>query len=106
VFSQPQIEDLFKRYVVVRLYCDTVPPGAEQVPDAAGAVRLRKEKFNNEALPFYAIVRPTGGEGEFETVRVYGEGLIRDVDAFARFLREPLEGGKPPPGSPPAMAKR
>ena len=104
MFSQPQIEDLLKRYVVVLLYCDTVPPGG-QVPDAAGAVRLRKEKFNNEALPFYAIVRPTGGEG-FETVRVYGEGLIRDVDAFARFLREPLEGAPPSPAPPGPVAKR
>jgi hypothetical protein len=106
VFSQPQIEDLFKRYVVVRLYCDTVPPGDKQVPDAAGAVRLRNEKFHNEALPFYAIVRPTGGEGEFETVRVYGEGLIRDPDSFARFLREPLEGPSPAPTSPTVTAKR
>ena len=106
MFSQPQIKELFNRYVVLRLYTGkTIPPGIDQDPDGPGAVRLRFDKFNNEALPFYAIVRPTGGDG-FETVRVYGEGLIRDVDAVARFLREPLEGAPPTPGAPGPVAKR
>jgi hypothetical protein len=43
-------------------------------------------------LPYYAIVQPTG-DG-FDTVGTWGDGsngLIRNVDQFAQFLREPLE---------------
>jgi hypothetical protein len=84
VFSRPEVKAAFRRHVLLRLYADTTPAGVDQDPPPAGAVELREKKFGTAALPLYAIVRPTG-DG-FEVVRKDEQGLIRDVDAFVKFL--------------------
>ena len=74
----------FSRHVLLRLYTDRTPAGVEQDPPPEGAVQLRDTAFGTAALPLYALARPT--EQGFEIVRKDDQGLIRDVDAFVRFL--------------------
>ena len=89
MFSQPQIEQLFDKFVTVRLHTDKVPDGTQQVPDAAGALGLRDDKFRNFALPYYVIVRVKGKT--LERIAYYEQGLINDAGEFAGFLRAALE---------------
>lgn len=89
MFSQPQIEQLFSKFVTVRLHTDKVPTGVVQVPDAQGAQELRDEKFKNFALPYYVVVRVKGKT--LERVAYYEKGLINDPGEFAEFLRQALE---------------
>lgn len=88
MFSQPRIEQLFSKFVTVRLHTDKVPAGVQQVPDAAGAQELRDEKFKNFALPYYVIVRVKGKT--LERVAFYEKGLINDPNEFAEFLTSAL----------------
>jgi hypothetical protein len=89
VFSQPQIETMFQKFVTVRLHTDKVPAGVPQVPDAAGAQGLRDEKFKNFALPYYVVVRVKGKT--LERIGFYDKGVINDPAEFAGFLQSTLE---------------
>jgi hypothetical protein len=85
VFSQPQVEQEFKNFVTVQLHTDKVPPGVNQVPDAADATVLRDEKFNNFALPYYVVVRVKGKV--LERTGYYDKGVINNSAEFVRFLQ-------------------
>jgi hypothetical protein len=89
VFSQPQIEEQFKKFVTVRLHTDKVPAGVAQVPDAAGAAEFRDEKFANIALPYYVVVRVKGKT--LERLGFFDKGVINDPSEFAGFLQSTLE---------------
>jgi hypothetical protein len=86
VFSQPKIEELFRRYVTVRLHADRVPAGTTQVPDPAGARAFRDEKLKNNALPYYVVLQPEG-KTLYKTA-FYPNPLIKDVKEFADFLEK------------------
>jgi uncharacterized protein YyaL (SSP411 family) len=86
VFSQPKIEELFHRYVTVRLHTDRVPDGTTQVPDAAGARAFRDDKLGNGALPYYVVLQPEG-KTLYKTA-FYPNPLIKDVKEFADFLEK------------------
>jgi hypothetical protein len=88
VLSQPKVEEIFRKFVTVRLHTDRVPAGVKQVPDAQGSLEFRNEKFKNYALPYYVIVKPRGKT--LEKVAFYEQGLISDVDEFAAFLEKAL----------------
>ena len=88
MFSQPQIEQMFTKFVTVRLHTDKVPTGVTQVPDARGAQELRDDKFKNFALPYYVIVRVKGKT--LERVAFYEKGLINDPTEFTGFLNSAL----------------
>lgn len=88
MFSQPQIEEIFKQFVTVRLHTDRVPTGVTQVPDAEDAYRLRDEKFQNFALPYYVVVRVKGNT--LERLAVYDKGVIDDSAEFAAWLQKAL----------------
>jgi hypothetical protein len=92
VLSQPKIEELFHKFVTVRLHTDRVPAGVTQVPDAQGSAELRTEKFKNSALPYYVVVVPRGNT--LEKVAVYDQGLIDSPEEFADFLNKALEAAK------------
>jgi hypothetical protein len=89
VFSKPQVEEEFKKFVTVRLHTDKVPVGVTQVPDAAGAQAFRDEKFNNIALPYYVVVRVKGKT--LERVGFYDKGVINDPSEFVKFLQSSQE---------------
>ncbi|MFQ3593513.1 MAG: cytochrome c biogenesis protein CcdA [Gemmataceae bacterium] len=90
IFSRPEIQARFARHVLVQLYADQLPAGLRQSPDVAGAVKLRSEIFQSDALPLYALLRPTS-DG-FEVVSRYGmnKGIIdpADIPAFIAFLEQ------------------
>ncbi len=89
MFSKPAIQDLFRRYVLVRLYTDRVPPAYQSESNADENRQLLQEKFGTAQSPFYVLLRPTS-DGQFEIVNHYDEGKINNVEGFARFLKEPL----------------
>lgn len=99
VFPKPEVKDLFKKYVRVQLYTDTVPKGfyakaeddEKREKDATANLEFQKKAFGKEVLPLYVIVRPAEG-GAFETVGVYDEGKINNVGKFVEFLSKPLDG--------------
>ena len=78
------LKEAFSKHVLLKLYTDTVPRGIEQTPDAKGAVELRGDRFGSEALPLYALLRPTGKS--FEIVWKDEQGLISDVPAFIKAI--------------------
>jgi hypothetical protein len=90
VFSKPDIEKLFSRYVTVRLHADRVPDGTTQVPDALGAREFRNQKLQNTALPYYVVLQPQG-KTLYKTA-VYPNPLIpSDGKEFAEFLEKYAE---------------
>lgn len=102
VFSKPEFQALFKKYLVVQIYTDSVPDNlyAADVRAKFGADTARpeqdakvNEEFENKAfgtlqLPLYVILEPQP-DGKVNVVRVYDEGRINNESAFAEFLRDP-----------------
>jgi hypothetical protein len=93
VFSQPKIEKLFQEFVTVRLFVGKVPAGLEQVPDGDGTEKFRNEKLRNEALPYYVVLKPKGGN-VLRKISFYEKGKIGSVDEFADFLEKSLAAAK------------
>ncbi len=89
IFPRPDIRELLSQYVLLRLYCDTVPPGFAPNTNGPDNQRFRDEAFKSAQLPLYVIIKPTGGK--FETIAIYPEGKINFPDKFAEFLRQPLK---------------
>lgn len=78
VFSLPEVQDLFGRFVLVRLYTD----GPDQVH--ADNLKFEQTRFNTIALPFYAIFSPD------DRVLATFPGLTRDRSEFIDFLKKGL----------------
>ncbi len=85
----PSIKELLRRYVLVELYADRLPAGSRSPTTAEENRQLRDEAFHDARLPLYVILRPTA-DGKYQEISRFDEGKIISVDAFARFLREPL----------------
>jgi thiol:disulfide interchange protein DsbD len=105
VFPNPEIQQLLKRYRLVKMYTDIVPEGyysaavrsrfgkstERQKRDAAANLDFQRAAFNTEQLPLYAVLEPRP-EGDIKVVARYDEGKINDPAAFVTFLRRPLDG--------------
>jgi thiol:disulfide interchange protein len=95
VFSQPRVRQQLERYVIVKLYTDTVPENlfdddvtkSQQDAEANENLQFQRERFQDERLPLYVIVEPDGKDGWREVAR-YDEGKINNAKAFAKFLRD------------------
>jgi Thioredoxin-like len=99
VFSKAEIQKLFKPYVLVRLYCDTIPvkyyapedrlaaAAGRRQTDATINSEFEKTIFNTAELPLYAILEPLP-DGRIKVLNQYG-GLIRSDAEFAEFLKQP-----------------
>jgi thiol:disulfide interchange protein len=91
VFIKPEVKDLLRRYVLVHLYTDNVPPEYHSTMTGAQYHDLQAQ-FGNDQLPLYVIVRPTD-KGRYEVVgRPYDEGKINNIAGFTQFLHDPLAG--------------
>jgi thiol:disulfide interchange protein len=102
VFPKPEIQQLFKSYLLVKLYTDTIPPkfySPEERPslskerqerDAEVNRLFEKSAFDSEQLPLYVILEPQLDD-TIKVVGIYHEGRIMDQSAFAAFLRKPQE---------------
>jgi thiol:disulfide interchange protein len=75
IFPLPEVQDLFGRFVLVRLYTDGNGPEYE------ANLRFEQERFGTIALPFYAIISP-----QDETLATF-PGLTRNRLEFIEFLR-------------------
>lgn len=103
MFSKPEFKELFASYHLVQIYTDVVPNHlysrrlrakfgnsvARQEEDAEANRDFQEKAFGTEQLPLYVILEPLPN-GRIEW-RSYAEGKINNEEAFARFLREPLE---------------
>ncbi|GAB4251867.1 MAG: cytochrome c biogenesis protein CcdA [Acidobacteriota bacterium] len=78
VFPRPEVQELFGRYVLVRLYTDGGRPEHEE------NLRFEQERFATIALPFYAVMSPD------DEVLVTFPGLTRNPEEFVAFLEEGL----------------
>jgi thiol:disulfide interchange protein DsbD len=105
VFIKPEIKELFRKYVLVKLYTDRVPnqyytpeeqssfgdSTEQQKADAAKNQNFKTDTFNDIRLPLYVILQPLPGGG-FKEVSRYDEGKINDPKKFELFLRRALKG--------------
>lgn len=78
IFERPEIQALFRGYVLVHLFTDGGP-------NAEANQRLQAEKFGTVALPYYVLMRSDGS-----VIASHG-GIQRNPAAFAEFLRKGLE---------------
>jgi len=77
IFARPRVQQLLRRFVLVRLYTDSGPHHLENQ-------QLQEERFGSVALPLYVIVSPAGEE------LARAPYTPREED-FVRFLREGWE---------------
>jgi hypothetical protein len=91
VFSQRKVKELLNRFVLVDLYTDVIPPKYLPTTTPEENRTFQNAEFGTTQLPLYVIVRPRA-DGTFEKLASYEEGKINDPDAFAHFLRKPLNG--------------
>ena len=77
VFEEPPVKELFKEFVLVRLYTDAGENHREYQ-------KMEVERFNTAALPFYVILTPD----DKEITRF--PGMDTDVSKFVNFLKEGL----------------
>ncbi len=78
IFPQPEVQELFGRYILVRLYTD----GTEAIHDANR--KMEEERFSTIALPFYALISP-----DDEPIATF-PGLTRNKQEFVQFLKKGL----------------
>ncbi len=78
IFTLPEVQKLFDRYVLVRLYTDGTKPEHDRNR------RMEEERFSTIALPFYALISP-----DDKTIASF-PGLTRDKAEFVRFLESGL----------------
>jgi thiol:disulfide interchange protein DsbD len=105
VFSKPEFKRLFQSYKLVQLYTDEVPNAfytpalqaqfgndtTRQRDDAHANLKFQREAFGTEQLPLYVILKPQA-DGKIAILGRYDEGKINDEAAFAKFLKDPIEG--------------
>ena len=98
IFPRAEVKDLLKKYRLVQLYTDTIPPEFyEAAPplkkreeDAQANLTFQKKVFGNEQLPLYVLLRPEPGAkgSRVEILAVYDEGKINSVESFVAFLKK------------------
>lgn len=84
IFVLPEVQTLFRQFVLVRLYTDGREPEHEE------NLRFEQTRFGTIALPLYAIISP----GD-EIIATF-PGLTRNKHEFLEFLRKGLDKGPAP----------
>jgi hypothetical protein len=83
IFPKPEVSELLKKYVRVRLYTDGRKTD-EMKRQSQQNRELQQSRYNTAALPFYAILSSDGKDiANFPA-------MTRDPRQFARFLRKGL----------------
>ena len=75
MFTKPEVKRELGNYVLVRLYTDGEGEPYEDFQ------KMQEERFSTVALPFYAVITPTG-----EKIKTF-PGLTRNEDEFTQFLQ-------------------
>jgi thiol:disulfide interchange protein DsbD len=76
VFNKPDVQDIFKDYVLARLYTDDNTPLSDSNRD------MEENRFSTIALPFYVILSP-----EDKPLNTF-PGYTPDREAFKTFLNQ------------------
>jgi len=84
MFTRKEVEELLKHYVVVKLYTDAENTEEEKARSKRNA-KEQEKRFNQNTLPFYAIVSPEG-----TVLDTFPEGYTDDVKKFSQFLKRGL----------------
>ncbi len=96
VFNQSTVRQQMEKYVVVRLYTDSVPKkglsAGEASREAVRNLALQRQTFGDISLPMYVILRPDRARPEADgklqgAVLGRYKGLITDVPEFMKFLQ-------------------
>jgi thiol:disulfide interchange protein len=96
VFRLPAVREEFKKYVLVRMYTDSVPSpelsAAEAERQAQQNAAWQQKTFGDASNPLYGIIRPDSGPAIDEQGVLRGRenqtaGLIRDPQKFLDFLK-------------------
>lgn len=83
IFPKPEMQELLKKFVRVRLYTDGRK--TEEMKQRSQKNReLLQSRYNSAALPFYAILTSEGKD------TAYFPAMTRDPKQFARFLHKGL----------------
>lgn len=94
MLSQQSIENIFQKFVTVRLYEDRVPEGIKQTPGAEEAQDFASQKLGNYARPYYVVLTVKGNTlmkiAEYQS----DNGLIASTEEFASFLNKALAAAK------------
>jgi thiol:disulfide interchange protein DsbD len=104
VFSRSNVQALFQPYRLVQMFTDKVPDKYyapdlrssftntdRQQEDARANLQFQDDVFQNQQLPLYVILEPLPN-GTVRVVSRYDEGKINNVEAFAQFLKKPVDG--------------
>jgi len=78
IFPLPEVQNLFRKFIPVRLYTDG------SLPEHHENRRLEEERFQTIAVPFYALISEND-----ETIATF-PGLTRDPAEFIAFLEKGL----------------
>jgi thiol:disulfide interchange protein DsbD len=98
VFTRPDVKDQLKRFRLVQMYTDEVPPAFykgeptddRREQDAKLNLKFQEDRFRTEQLPLYVLLKPMPGPagGPVKLLGVYKEGKINKVNEFIEFLRK------------------
>jgi thiol:disulfide interchange protein len=77
IFKEPQVKNLFKDFVLARLYADDGSP----LNDSNRT--MEEQRFNTIAQPYYVIISP-----DDKPLATF-PGFTRDLNAFVSFLKGP-----------------
>lgn len=78
IFPHPEVQALFDKFVLVRLFTDGLKPEHKK------NLQFERDRFGTIALPLYAIMSP-----DDEIIATF-PGLTRDVNEFIEFLNRGL----------------
>ena len=95
-----QAKELLKKFRLVQIYTDTIPPEFYETPpdkdkrdrDAESNLEFQKKAFGTEQLPLYVLLKPEAGVkgGPVKIIAIYDEGKINSEASFVEFLKKGL----------------
>ena len=98
VFPKPDVKDLLKKFRLVQVYTDTIPPefyeaepgNTKRDQDAATNSKFQMQAFGTEQLPLYVLLKPDAGMkgGPVQILGIYDEGKINEDRKFVDFLKK------------------
>jgi thiol:disulfide interchange protein DsbD len=100
VFPRPEVKELLKKFRLVQIYTDTIPPEFYETPpdkdkrdrDAETNLEFQRKAFGTEQLPLYVLLKPEPGVkgGPVKIIAIYDEGKINSEASFVEFLKKGL----------------
>ena len=93
MFKRKEVEELLNNFVVIKLYTDVKKPEEGKLRSERNS-KDQVARFHNDALPYYAIVEPSG-----RLLGDFPDGYTEDVEKFTTFLKRSLAAQTAPPAA-------